>query len=341
MGAGPSGLAAAINLAKAGYKVSVFERRQDCGWRFGGDLQGLENWSYKEDVITSLSRMNIAINFDCKPFSTLMVTNGSKTFDLHFTKPLVYLLKRGIAEGSLDQGLKRQALDAGVKIYFNKTIPHAQAHIVATGPNVRELMPGVDIGVIFKTTMSDTAVGLVHNKAAYRGYAYLLVTNGYGCMCTVALDNRANECFEETKAIFSRMFTLDMREPKKVGGIGAFAIKNSFKQNDALLVGEAAGIQDALWGFGIRSALVSGYLAAQSIIRNTDYETTAKRHFTKRLKASVVNRFLWEVFNDESYTFFLKVFGKLKDPQRFLYHAYNYTFIQKMLYPLARIYGKF
>ena len=273
MGAGPSGLAAAINLAKAGYKVSVFERRQDCGWRFGGDLQGLENWSYKEDVITSLSRMNVAINFDCKPFSTLMVTNGSKTFDLHFTKPLVYLLKRGIAEGSLDQGLKRQALDAGVKIYFNKTIPHAQAHIVATGPNVRELMPGVDIGVIFKTTMSDTAVALVHNKAAYRGYAYLLVTNGYGCMCAVAL--------------------------------------------------------------------VSGYLAAQSIIHNTDYEAVAKEHFIKRMKASVVNRFLWEVFNDESYTFFFKVFGKLKDPQRFLYESYNYTFIQKMLYPLARIYGKF
>ena len=108
MGAGPSGLAAAINLAKAGYKVSVFERRQDCGWRFGGDLQGLENWSYKEDVITSLSRMNISINFYFKPFSTLMVTNGSKTFDLHFTKPLVYLLKRGIAEGNLYQRLKQQ-----------------------------------------------------------------------------------------------------------------------------------------------------------------------------------------------------------------------------------------
>lgn len=338
LGAGPSGLSAAINLAKAGYKVSVFERRPDCGWRFGGDLQGLENWSYKENVITSLDRMNISVNFDCKPFSTLMLTNGKQTLDFNLTKPLTYIIKRGTMEGSLDQGLKKQAFDAGVRIYFNKTIPQEQAQIVATGPNVHKIVWGTDVGIVFKTTMSDTAVALVKTQAAYKGYAYLLVTNGYGCMCTVAMNNRANECFKETKEIFSRMFKLDIREPKKVGGVGSFAVKNVFQKNGVVYVGEAACIQDALWGFGIRSALVSGYLAAQSIIRNTDYEAIAKTHFTKRLKASVVNRFLWEVLNGESYTFLLKLFKQIKNPQFFLYRIYNYTFIQKLLYPLALIY---
>jgi flavin-dependent dehydrogenase len=157
-------------------------------------------------------------------------------------------------------------------------------------------------------------------------------------MCTVAMNSRVNECFKETRAIFSRMFTLDIREPKKVGGIGSFAVKNVFKENGIVYVGEAAGIQDALWGFGIRSALVSGYFAAQSIIHNTDYESIAKNHFTKRLKASVVNRFLWEVLNGEAYTFLLKLFKKMKNPEHFLYNAYNYTFMQKMLYPVSRIY---
>ena len=38
-GAGPAGLTAAINLAKAGYQVEVFEKNHDTGVRFHGDLQ--------------------------------------------------------------------------------------------------------------------------------------------------------------------------------------------------------------------------------------------------------------------------------------------------------------
>jgi phytoene dehydrogenase-like protein len=47
MGAGISGLSAAINLATAGYNVDVFEKRSDCGLRFDRDINGLENWSTK------------------------------------------------------------------------------------------------------------------------------------------------------------------------------------------------------------------------------------------------------------------------------------------------------
>lgn len=44
-GAGPAGLSAAINLAKAGYEIDIYERNHNSGSRFHGDLQGLENWS--------------------------------------------------------------------------------------------------------------------------------------------------------------------------------------------------------------------------------------------------------------------------------------------------------
>lgn len=40
LGAGISGLIVAINLARAGYKVDVYERNKDVGMRFSGDLQG-------------------------------------------------------------------------------------------------------------------------------------------------------------------------------------------------------------------------------------------------------------------------------------------------------------
>ena len=68
LGAGLSGLTTAINLAKEGFKVDVYEKNKDVGMRFHGDLQGLENWSEKRDVLEELKEMSIETNFDCDPF---------------------------------------------------------------------------------------------------------------------------------------------------------------------------------------------------------------------------------------------------------------------------------
>ena len=73
-------------------------------------------------------------------------------------------------------------------------------------------------------------------------------------MGTVVLDrlSAVNRCFEETGRIFSRMLRLDIQEPKEAGGIGSFSVKNIFQEDGTLFVGEAAGLQDFLWGFGMR-----------------------------------------------------------------------------------------
>ena len=54
MGAGLSGLAASIILAKAGKEVHIHDIRKDSGSRFDGDFQGLENWSSNRDFIDEL-----------------------------------------------------------------------------------------------------------------------------------------------------------------------------------------------------------------------------------------------------------------------------------------------
>lgn len=58
-GAGPSGLATAITLAKAGWPVEVYERNADVGGRFNGDLQGLwEKFRHRrnERVVQQIGR---------------------------------------------------------------------------------------------------------------------------------------------------------------------------------------------------------------------------------------------------------------------------------------------
>ncbi len=50
IGAGPAGLVAAINLAKADFAVMLHESAPSVGHRFHGDFQGIENWTTEDDV---------------------------------------------------------------------------------------------------------------------------------------------------------------------------------------------------------------------------------------------------------------------------------------------------
>jgi hypothetical protein len=203
LGAGLSGLTAAINLAKEGYQVDVFEKNEDVGMRFHGDIQGLENWSQKKDVLKELKKMNIEADFDCHPFSKVILTNCSKTKEINSKKPLFYLVKRGRFQGTIDYSLKAQALKSGVNINFQKTLSPKKVNIMATGTNPKEV-PGVVKGIIFGTNFRDTAIVVLNDKLAFKGYSYLLIAKGHGCMCTVVLHemHRVNACFKETKEFF-------------------------------------------------------------------------------------------------------------------------------------------
>jgi len=333
LGAGLSGLTAGINLARKGYEVDVYERNEDVGMRFNGDIQGLENWSEKKDILEELREMNIEISFDCDPFSKVTLTNCSKTKEINSERPLFYLVKRGSFCGTIDYGLKAQALKLGINLHFHRTLSQNAAHIVATGPTFKEVQ-GIVKGIVFNTDVADAAIAVFNNNLAFKGYSYLLVTKKYGCMCTVVLDEvwRVNECFEKTKEFFVKKLNLNIGLFKEVAGCGNFSLKSA-KKRTSLYVGEAAGLQDFLGGFGMRFAITSGYLAAQSVIENRDYGRIANRRFQNKLKAGVVNRFLWEnVLSKRDYTFLIDIAEFAKSN---LHSMYNYSLLQRMIYPLA------
>jgi flavin-dependent dehydrogenase len=336
IGSGPSGLAAAISLAKAGREVHVYEKNADCGQRFHGDLEGLENWSKKEDVLEEMSRMNISSAFPNHSFYDVTVANGVRSQHFHFARPLFYAVKRGAEKDSFDQALKEQAILHGVNFHFKQSLAETEGDIIATGPIVKEIFV-VDKGIVFQTDLPDMAIGLINDIAAYKGYAYLIVSRGYGCMCTVLFQRfeEVNQCFEETTRIFKNLVRLEVQDAKSVGGVAGFSLKNVFQSNGRLYVGEAAGLQDFLWGFGIRDAVASGFLAAQSIIRGRDYEQMARAYFSHKLRASLVNLYLWEKFVARRYFYITDRVKNVEHGLDFLSWMHKFNFLQGVLYPFA------
>jgi flavin-dependent dehydrogenase len=335
-GAGPAGLSAALVLARRGFSVEVHERADRLGARFFGDLHGVENWSSARDFISELEAAGIARNFECAPNYSVLMTNGRHTRSLRGDRPIFYLVSRGGQAGSLEHGLAEQARAAGVRIVFGSRARDHDVQIVATGPRAKARVC-IEVGWRFETEMPDVAIGLVHDGAAPAGYAYLLIRSGIGCLCTVLFDrfSEARTCLARARELFERASPLGMRSLESIGGYGTFALNARYRMGSASVVGEAAGLQDFVWGFGIRTAMASGRLAAECWLSKRDYAREAEGTYGAQQRASVVSRFLWENTVHWAFPLYLRQLGKSRLSLRALRFAYEDGWAQRMLFPLA------
>lgn len=340
VGAGPGGLTAAISLAQNGYVVNLYEQNNDVGLRFNGDFQGFENWSDEEDTLKILSRIGININFLCHPyFGSDGWFFGPKLqkIQVKTSRPFFYLIERGSNKNSLDQGLRKQVEDLGVNIVWNKKIESVDnPAIVGTGPKAAD---AIAKGIVFNTSLENIFIGFVDNKIAPKAYAYLLVNNGKATFATCMFEDFKNEklYFERSLNALNRVVDIDINDQKEFGGfVNFFNEPVISKQSGILYVGENAGFQDALWGFGIKYAMLSGYYAAKSIIENKDYYMLCKRYIFPKLQTSLANRWLFAHLYNTGYTFILNKMKGMNDVIPALRKHYNNSLSKKIIYPLAR-----
>lgn len=336
IGAGPAGLVAAINLAKHGFPVTLYESAPSVGHRFHGDFQGIENWTTAGDVRDFLQRVKVDVNFRFEPYrGGIFISPSLIRREIRTREPLFYLVERGGDSGCLDFGLLRQAEAAGVKVKFNaRSWSVDEEGIVAVGPRAAD---AIAKGVVFETDLEDEAYAIVDDRIAPKGYAYLLINKGRATLATVIYRDFRNEksYFQNTMDTFRRLVPMAMRNVREFGGFGNFFLRPTAIEGRKLYLGESAGFQDALFGFGMRSAIASGFLAAQSLIHGENYDFLWKKEILPLLRTSLSNRLVYELLGNRGYEYIAKRIARTRDLRDVLRTAYRPSLAKAAIFPLA------
>jgi len=303
MGAGLSGLAAATVLAKAGKEVHVHDVRHDSGARFDGDFQALENWSMDADFFDQLASWGFdASQFKSTSFGTVDLIHPDDEITQAQTSGVAYrIVERGTSGHTIDQGFKRMALEAGAQLHYNSKVKETDCTIIACGPKGTS---AVAYGEIFATDHPNHVAFQLNDRLAPGAYSYLIIIDGVGLICTCLWrkQRKSDRFLNETIAWYYAHYpNLNRRPIKRVGGKGDFTINRSYKQEGRYYVGESGGLQDFMWGFGMRMAVWSGVLAAKDVLGEGDYEREVRRQLMPYVRTSVANRWLMNRVGDRTF----------------------------------------
>lgn len=339
VGGGLSGLAAALAIVRGGGRAHVFERHREVGARFHGDFQGLENWSTEGDVLEDLASFGIEASFDHTPFRECVFFDpDGREHVCRSSDPLWYLVRRGTDHGTLDQALKAQALAEGVEIEFGKSLEHLpEGGIVAHGPR---RVDAIAVGYVFPTDRSDGAFGVVSDDLAPAGYAYLLICRGRATLATCMFDDFHNDkrYMARTVEFFRKAVGITPHAERPFGGFGNTSAESRVRRGNVLFVGEAAGLQDALFGFGMRYALASGHVAGQAMIHGDlrAYEAFYQRRLRPQIHTAAVNRFLYQRAGERGYRPLVRHVCSAPDPRAWLRRYYSRQWWTPFMYWVAR-----
>ena len=342
LGAGLSGLAAATILAKAGKEVHVHEIRKDSGARFDGDFQGIENWTSETDFFEEMKTWGLEPEeFKSNAFDIIDLIHPDDVITNPVTSGTAFrVVERGTDEHCIDQGFKRMAISAGAKIHYEVKVDPNDCDIVAAGPKDSS---AIAFGEIFHTDHPNHVAFQLNDKLAPGAYSYLIIIDGIGLICTCLWrkQKKSGRYLNETIAWYESNYELNRIPIKRVGGKGDFSLPEKYIHEDKIYVGEAGGLQDFMWGFGMRYAITSGVLAAQSILDQCDYEVEVRKKLVPLIKTSAINRFLMNRIGDRGFKlvarYWMRDQKKNGDGLNFMKWVYQPGFLRKSLWPLVKL----
>ena len=231
-------------------------------------------------------------------------------------------------------------MESGVKIHYGVKKAPEECDIVAAGPRESS---AVAYGEIFHTKHRNLVAFQLNDKLAPGAYSYLIIIDGIGLICTCLWRKQRNSgrYLDETIAWYDRNYDLDRKPIKRVGGKGDFGIPTKYVHEDRLYVGEAGGLQDFMWGFGMRYAITSGVMAAKSMLGELEYEKEVRGRLLPLVKASAVNRFLMNRVGDRGFKMVANLWMRDQDRSgdglSFMRWLYKPGIFRRALWPIVRI----
>ena len=342
LGAGLSGLAAATYLANAGREVHVHEIRGDSGARFDGDFQGIENWTSGSDFFNEMCQWGFdPQQFKSDPFDVIDLAHPDDEITQPRTSDVAFrIVERGTAEHCIDQGFKRMAMEAGAHIHYNVRKEPKECHIIAAGPKDSS---AVAFGEIFHTDHPNHVTFQLNDKLAPGAYSYLIIIDGVGLICTCLWRQQKNSSryLNETIAWYEQHYDLNRKPIKRVGGKGDFSLPTKYVHEGRYYVGEAGGLQDFMWGFGMRYAVTSGVLAAKAVLGDCNYESEVRERLVPLVRASAINRFLMNRVGNRGFKMvanhWMRDQKKKGDGLAFMRWMYKPGLGRRMLWPIVRL----
>ncbi|GIT41924.1 MAG: hypothetical protein Ct9H300mP10_09340 [Methanobacteriota archaeon] len=104
---------------------------------------------------------------------------------------------------------------------------------------------------------------------------------------------------------------------------------------------KAGGLQDFMWGFGMRYAVTSGVLAAKAVLGECDYETEVRKRLVPLVRASAINRFLMNRVGNRGFKMVPKPLdaGPTQEGRWFFLHALDVKpgLLRRLLWPVVRL----
>lgn len=306
LGAGPAGLAAAITLAKANKEVEVYEIGSRPKPNFQVAVHSFRNYGREYNAVKKLEKI-VKLPPMKKIYKVFKFSPSLRMSEIISKKPIFYTFLRGNHKRSLENVLLNEAKKFGVRFHFNKTVPEKEVDIIATGA---KRIDGIAFGYHYYDLNIEDAIYLFYdNRYAPHGYAYILpYTKNSGDVVTTTFCSPSD--YGKIREYFMKLIKENeiikdaIRGATKVcevSGYGNFNIPFSASNHGKLYVGEAAEFQDASKGFGVKFAILSGYLAAKSIIANESYDVLWKKELLEDLVYYFKRRIIYQGKTNEDF----------------------------------------
>ncbi|MDO7786445.1 FAD-dependent oxidoreductase [Desulforamulus aquiferis] len=291
IGAGPAGLACALECEKLGVIPHLFDSGETVGWEWpsvilllnilevpmGGNIREYIKDIYKIDIQP------------ISPCTELIMKSPNKQTKI--TGNLGFFYSRGKRKSSLENQLLNMLINTPV--FYNRPADYKELSqnydyvVVATGNEkvAKELGVWEEYGQVhiwsaltigqFKT---DSTTIYFNTDYAGEGYARLTPFDSFHAI--VDLYNIGKDKFETDKLYNNfiakeGLSNLEIKYQMLLPPFSTGKVKK-FQVNNIMLAGRTAGLTERLTGTGAIAALGSGIFAARAIIKNKDYETLVK-----------------------------------------------------------------